>query len=95
MDLSTYNFAKIEEYSFMSIPEELLIEAKSRKLNKGVEKFNDLFFNGGKYNYSKDVIGTWKEDAINWAFKLMRSWLPKHEHKEIVCAMIFEECLEL
>ena len=46
-------------------------------------------------NIIKDVEGTWKQNAFLYARSLMGSFVPKHEHKELVCAMIFEECLIL
>jgi len=38
---------------------------------------------------------SWKQNAFLYARSLMGSFVPKHEHKELVCAMIFEECLIL
>lgn len=82
-------------FSTFNTDKTLLAEAEKRTLTKGREKFNELFFSGGKIEFQKDVKGTWKENAFLYAKSLMGSFAPKHEHKEAVCAMIFEECLVL
>ena len=99
MDLSTYKFPEVSKVdlafsTFNTIPE-LLEEANKRNLAKGRKKFNELFFNGGKVEFQKDFEGSWKENAFLYARSLMGSFSPKHEDKEAVCAMIFEECLVL
>ena len=99
MDLSTYKFPEVKEVD-LAFPtfdtiEELLEEAKKRNPRKGMEKFSELFYSGGKVELKKDVKGTWKENAYMYALALMGSWSPKHEHKELVVGMIFEECLVL
>lgn len=97
MNLSTYQFPKVTEvdlaFSTFDAPKDLLQEALTRNLQKGCKKFSQLFFSGGEMNMQPDVEGTWKKDALLFAIALMRSFTPKHEHKELVCAMIFEECL--
>jgi hypothetical protein len=80
--------------TFNTIPE-LYEEAKTRDLTKGTKKFNELFFSGGKITPQEDVEGTWKEKAFMYARALMGSFAPKHEEKEAVCAMIFQETLVL
>ena len=99
MKLSEFKFPEVTGAdnafpTFDTIPE-LLEEAKKRDPKKGVAKFNEFFFSGGKPVFKKDVAGTWKEDAFIYARALMGSYSPKHEHKEIVCGMIFEETLIL
>jgi hypothetical protein len=99
MDLSTYKFPEITEvdlvFSTLDTIKELLEEAEKRNPKKGIKKFRELFYSGGKIELKKDVKGTWKQDAYIYARALMRSWSPKHEHKELVVGMIFEECLVL
>lgn len=99
MDLSTYNFPKVSAidiaFPTFNVPKELLEEAERRNPQKGMKKFRELFYQGGKIELQKDVKGTWKENAYLYARALMRSWEPKHEHKELVVGMIFEECLIL
>lgn len=99
MNLSDFNFPKVTRAdiafsSFNTIPE-LLDEAKKRESIKGKRKFSELFFKGGELDLQDDVIGTWKEKALLYAKALMTSFAPKHQDKEAVCAMIFEETLKL
>jgi hypothetical protein len=97
MDLSNYKFPDVNKVdlvfnTFDTIPE-LLEEAKKRNPKKGMEKFSQLFFHGGKIEFQKDVEGSWKENAFIYARALMGSFAPKHEHKALVVGMIFEEVL--
>jgi len=99
MKLSEFKFPDVSKIdlafsTFDTIPE-LLEEAKKRNPVKGMDKFSELFYSGGKIELKSDVEGTWKEKAFIYAKALMRSWAPKHEHKELVVGMIFEECLKL
>jgi hypothetical protein len=99
MDLSTYDFPKVTDvdlaFPTFDTKEELLAEARRRNPRKGMDKFDDLFFNGGKIVYQKDVRGSWKEKAFLYARALMGSFAPKHQDKRLVVGMIFEETLEL
>ena len=61
----------------------------------GRDKFSELFFKGGKLDIKDNVEGTWREKAVLFARALMGSFTPSHEDKEAVCALIFEECLNL
>lgn len=99
MDLSTYKFPGVSgvdlAFPTFDITKELLDEAKRRNPVKGMKKFSELFYSGGEIKLKEDVKGTWKENAYLYARGLMGSWSPKHEHKELVVGMIFEECLVL
>jgi hypothetical protein len=99
MDLSTYKFPEVTKvdlaFPTFDTPKELIEEAKKRNPKKGMEKFSELFFSGGKIELKDDVKGTWKENAYMYARGLMGSFATKHEHKELVVGMIFEECLVL
>ena len=99
MDLSTYKFPEVTQidlaFSTFDTPKELVDEATARNPKKGMEKFSELFFNGGEVEFKEDVKGTWKENAFMYARALMGSFAPKHENKELVVGMIFEECLVL
>ena len=99
MDLSNYKFPEVTKvdlaFPTFNTTKELVEEAKRRNPKKGMEKFSEIFYNGGKIELQKDVEGTWKENAYLYARALMGSWAPKHEHKELVVGMIFEECLVL
>lgn len=97
MDLSKYEWPEISgvdmAFSTLKTDKILLAEAERRGPQKGIQKFRKLFYEGGKIERNKDVNGTWKENALKYAICLMRSWEPKHEHKELVVGMIFEECI--
>lgn len=99
MDLSTYKFPKVTKVDLVfptfDTPKELVEEAEKRNPKKGMKKFSELFYKGGSIELQSDVEGTWKENAFMYARALMGSWTPKHEHKELVVGMIFEECLVL
>lgn len=106
MDLSTLNFPKVTNLDMAFGPEvnpqlesALLEEAKKRdqkrEIEKGKAKFKELFYSGGEIQLRGDVKGTWKEDAWLWCRAFMGSFNPKHEHKELICAMLIEECLVL
>ena len=99
MDLSTYKFPEITDvdlaFPTVNTTKELVEEAEKRNPQKGMNKFSEIFYSGGKIELKKDVKGAWKENAFKYARALMGSWSPKHEHKELVVGMIFEECLVL
>jgi hypothetical protein len=99
MDLSTYKFPKVNKtdlaFPTFNTTKELVDEAQKRNPQKGMNKFSELFYSGGKIELQKDIEGTWKYDAYLYARALMGSWSPKQEHKELVVGMIFEECLVL
>ena len=99
MNLATYKFPDISgidlAFPTVNTTPKLVAEAERRNPRKGMQKFNELFFNGGQLKLKEDVKGTWKEKAYLYARALMGSYSPKHEHKELVVGMIFEECLVL
>jgi hypothetical protein len=99
MDLSTYKFPDVTKadliFATFNTTPELVEEAKKRNPQKGMKKFSELFYSGGKIELQKDVEGTWKEKAYLYARVLMGSFEPKHEHKALVVGMIFEEVLVL
>lgn len=99
MDLSTYKFPKVTwidfAFSTLNVDKELLDEAiaRGKSIENWIRKFDELFFKGGGMKFQSDVEWTWKEDAIRYARCLMGSFNPKHEEKQLVCGMIFQECL--
>ena len=99
MDLSTYKFPEVTKadlaFPTFNTTKELVAEAEKRNPEKGMRKFAELFYKGGSIELKPDVKGTWKENAYMYARALISSWEPKHEHKELVVGMIFEECLVL
>lgn len=102
MDLKTFPFPKATEldiaFSTYDTNKELLEEAKSRGFLHGRTPYNDLFselfFNGGKISFKDGVEEDFKNNAWPYCRGLMRSFAPKHEHKEAVCAMLMSELLE-
>lgn len=99
MELSNYDFPEVDKtdvaFPTLNTTSELVNEARSRDLTKGRSKFNELFFNGGEVKLKDNVKGTWREDAYRYARYLMGSYAPKHEDKEDVCAMIFQETITI
>ncbi len=103
--LKTFQFPKMNKanvaFPTMDAPKILLEEARNLGFYNGDtpanKLFNKWFFSGldetpeFKEGVDKDLA----QDAMNFAVVLMRSFAPKHEHKEAVCALIFSECLEL
>lgn len=76
----------------------LLKEAQARGFDKSSNPynklFNKLFFSGGKLNFKNDLDPTFKDKALRYLTALMRSFEPRHEHKEAVCALILSELVE-
>jgi hypothetical protein len=103
LDLKTFEFpaidaARLAFSTFDTIPE-LLAEAKLRGMENWDHPYSrlfaNLFFNGGKVKFKKDVDEDFRKRAWAYCRVLMRSFAPKHEHKTAVCALIMSEILEL
>lgn len=99
MDLADYPFPELSNveivFSTLQIPSDLLDEAKRRNPKKGIEKFKKVFYFSDKIVVQSDIQGTWKEKAYWYAIALIKSFEPKHEDKELVVGMLFEEVLIL
>lgn len=101
LDLQSYDWPIVTDvdiaFPVYSAPKELVTEAAQRgeSISDGRKKFNQLFFSGGKIELQPDVKGTWKEKAFLFARALMGSWNARHEEKELVCGLIFQETLIL
>lgn len=102
MDLTKFNFPKPSNTDVIfpvygAIPE-LLEEAKARDFYNGNTPYNklfsNLFFGGGTVRFKKDVDQTFSNDAWRYCRVFMRSFAPKHEEKEAICALIMSEILE-
>lgn len=101
LDIKTYEFPEVDDVQFAfptfnTIPK-LLAEAKERGFYCGNTKWNKAFdrmFFGG--DGETPVL---KKDAnmrsLRYCGALMRSFSPKHEEKEAVCALIMSENLLL
>jgi len=101
MDLKTFEFPEVRgvdmAFSTFRTDPELLQEAKDRGFYGGNTEYNDLFselfFNGGKIEFKKDVDEAFKEKAWPYLRSFMGSFEPKHEEKEAICAMLMSELL--
>lgn len=102
MNLKTYKFPKIsaisEGISTQETDKKLLAEAKKRGFYNGETKYNKLFstllFFGGSVVFKKDINQDFQDRAWLYCLALMKSFEPKHEEKEAVCAMIMSELVE-
>ena len=77
------------------IPPELLKEAEDKGFdehsNPYNKLFNELFFRGGQLNWKPEVSMGQRELGGRFLKSIMRSFSPKHEDKEMVCAYILSE----
>ena len=59
MDLSTYKFPEVTKvdlaFPTFNAPKELVAEAEKRNPQKGMKKFSELFYNGGKFEFKDSV----------------------------------------
>jgi hypothetical protein len=104
MDLTVFNFPKIDGIqavfsTYNTIPE-LLQEAKDRgfyyKRTKYNKLFSYLFFKGGKLTFKKGISEKeYFEPMLMYLQAFMRSYAPKHEDKEAICAMLLSELCEV
>ena len=96
MDIKKFNFPKPN----LCLPTEkkLLDEATSRGFLNGHTKYNelfsDLFLNGGKVKFKKEVDEDFKAQAWPYLRSFMGSFEPKHEHKEAICALLLSELVD-
>ncbi len=94
LNLKKYNFREDNETDLI-----LISEAKRQGFlygnTKYNEKFSELFFNGGTLNYKKDLTESEVKNMKDYLVKFMRSFEPKHEHKEAICALILSQLIEI
>lgn len=103
MKLINYKFPEITAidmaFSTIKTDPKLLSEAKIRGFYNGNtpynRKFSDLFFTGGSVTFKSKINPEFKNAAWNYCKAFMKSWEPKHEEKEAICAMIMSEIIEL
>ncbi len=102
MNLLEFNYPKPNGVdmafpTYDTIPE-LLKEAKERRFLDGNTAYNrlfsNLFFNGGKVIFKSGIDENKQHEIWLYVRAFMRSWAPKHEHKEAICAMLMSEILE-
>ena len=103
MDLKKFNFPEVKyidmAFSTYKTDDLLLKEAKERgfynnKLSPYNKLFSNLFFNGGRITFKEGIDEDYKNRAWNYCRSFMRSFEPKHEEKEAICAMLMSELLE-
>lgn len=105
MELKDYQFPSVTPldmaFPTLDAPPKLVSLAKERGFYNGNTPANDLFskwFFGGLEktpDFKEGIDETKAQRAMNWAVCLLRSFTPKHEEKEAVCALIFDEYLTL
>lgn len=102
MNLEDFNFPSVSVENgaipnFDTIPE-LLDEAKKRGYYNGRTPYNKLFRtllnHGGEVVQKADVNEAYWEKAWPYCKALMRSFAPKYEEKEAVCAMLMSELIQ-
>lgn len=102
MDLKSFPFPELNaaEMVFPTIEtnKELLAESKVRGFYEGDTPYNklfaDIFYGGGKVSFKKNVDEGFQQKAWPYCRAFMRSWAPKHEEKEAICAMLMSELLD-
>ena len=76
----------------------LLEEAEKRGFYNGYTEYNnlfsELFFNGGKLNFKKDLDGEELSRIVSYLKSFMTSYEPKHEEKEAICALLLSEIVD-
>ena len=77
----------------------LLQEAKIKGFYQGDTKYNvlfsTLFYNGGALNFKQDLDLDFKSKALPYLKEFMRSFEPRHEDKEAICALLLSELVEV
>lgn len=102
MNLQDFKFKEVSQldmtFSTLQPDKALLEEAKARGFYNGKTAYNKLFstifFLGGKVVFKNDVPEKFVSRAWPYCKCLMKSFQPKHEEKEAICAMIMSEILE-
>lgn len=95
MDLQKFEFPKVDGIdiafpTFNTIPalkEEAIKRGFDNYNNKWCKRFSDLFYGGGKLNLKADH----NKDMLNYMRSFIGSFAPKHEDKEMICAMLLSE----
>jgi hypothetical protein len=102
MNLLTYKYEETPEagrlFPAVKTDKVLLAEAKARGFYNGYGKYNELFnalfHKGGKVQFKSGLTKEQITPLWNYCRAFMKSWEPKHEEKEAICAMIMSEILE-
>jgi hypothetical protein len=102
MDLKKFKFPDVNAvdmaFSTFDSDPKLLKEAKARGFYNGHTPYNylfsQIFFSGGRIRFKPNADKNIVEKGWPYIRAFMRSWSPKHEEKEAICAMIMSEILE-
>lgn len=103
MNLIKYKFPELTKFDevFSTLPtdKKLLSEAMARGFYEGDTEYNDtfnkIFFNteGMKVTFKPGVDRVFLEKAWKYCKCLMKSFEPKQQEKEAVCAMLMSELI--
>jgi len=102
MNVKKFKFPEVSDadlaFGIQETNAQLLAEAKKRGFYNGKTKYNDLFsqmfFTGGKLNFKENLDERFKNKAVPYLKGFMRSFAPKHEEKEAICAMLLSELVD-
>lgn len=98
-DIKNFDFPKTGIFSDINVDKDMLNHARELGFDKHYNPyhslFSDLFFNGGKLNFKKDLDLNFKSKAVPYLKALMQSFQPKHEDKTCVCAYLLSELVDL
>lgn len=94
LDLNKFEFPTKNVFS-QPTNKELLQAAKDKGFYKGHtpynELFNTLFFRGGQVVFKPEVSDELRNKAWNYLKSFIKSFEPKHEEKEAICAYLLSE----
>ena len=98
MDVTKFNFPKVDWLDDLKADKDLLKEAKARGFYNGHTVYNKLFsklfFKGGKVKLKENLDENFKAAAWPYCRILMQSFSLGHNEKEAICALLFSELLE-
>ena len=101
--IQNFDFKKIAEglspFSQLETDKILLEEAKKKGFdnnnNPYNELFSELFFEGGKLNFKKDLSKEFKFPVVKYLKTFMGSFSPSQEDKAAVSALLLSELVEI
>lgn len=94
------NVPKVENvdllFSTLNTNKELLALAqeKESELQPYASIFSTLFYSGGVLHFKEGIDPEYRESLTRYLKAFMRSWNPKHEHKEAVSSLILSELVD-
>jgi hypothetical protein len=97
MDLTKFKFP---ELTFApKTNSDLLKAAKDKGFYNGRTAYNklfsDLFFSGGSVTFKNDIDEKFRNECWSYCRSFMRSFEPKHEEKEAICAYLMSNILQI